>query len=70
MKNNNKIQFSWDGKPFGGRKFILVQLPEKISEKKEAYKAGYRVISDITMERVRRAGEKYKGVETSFKIYK
>lgn len=59
-----------DGKPAGGRKFILVQLPEKISEKQEAYKAGYRVISDITMERVRRAGEKYKGVETSFKIYK
>jgi adenine-specific DNA-methyltransferase len=58
-----------DGKPTGGRKFILVQLPEKISENKEAYKAGYRVISDITMERVRRAGKKYKNINTNFKIY-
>ena len=59
-----------DGKPAGGRKFILVQLPEKISESKEAFKAGYRVISDITMERVRRAGGKYKGVDTGFKALK
>ena len=53
----------------GGRKFILVQLPEKIDEKKEAFKAGYRVISDITMERVRRAGEKYKSVDVNFKVF-
>ena len=57
-----------DGKPTGGRKFILVQLPEKISEKQEAFKAGYRVISDITMERAARAGEKYKGVDVGFKV--
>ena len=31
----------------GGRKFILVQLPEKIDSKKEAFKAGYKKISDI-----------------------
>lgn len=52
----------------GGRKFILVQLPEKIDEKKEAYKAGYRHISDITIERVCRAGEKYKSVDNGFKV--
>ena len=51
------------------RQFILVQLPEKIAEKAEAFKAGYRVISDITMERVRRAGAKYKGVDTEFNTY-
>lgn len=52
----------------GGRKFILVQLPEKIDEKKEAFKAGYKNISDITIERVKRAGEKYKGVDNGFKV--
>jgi adenine-specific DNA-methyltransferase len=52
----------------GGRKFILVQLPEKIDEKKEAFKAGYKHISDITIERVRRAGEKYKNVDNGFKV--
>ena len=53
----------------GGRKFILVQLPEKIDDKKEAFKAGYKHISDITIERVKRAGEKYKNTDTNFKIY-
>ncbi len=52
----------------GGRKFILVQLPEKIDEKKEAFKAGYKHISDITIERVKRAGEKYKSVDNGFKV--
>ena len=51
-----------------GRKFILVQLPEKIDAKKEAFKAGYKKISDITIERVKRAGEKYKGVDNGFKV--
>jgi len=53
----------------GGRKFILVQLPEKIDEKKEAFKAGYKKISDITIERVKRAGEKYKSVDVNFKVF-
>ena len=42
----------------GNRKFIMVQLPEEVEEKSEAYKAGYRTISDIGQERIRRAGEK------------
>jgi adenine-specific DNA-methyltransferase len=37
-----------DGK---NRKFILIQLPEATDEKSEAYKAGYKKISDITIER-------------------
>lgn len=38
----------------GNRKFILVQLPERTDEKSEAYKAGYKKISDITIERNKR----------------
>jgi adenine-specific DNA-methyltransferase len=44
----------------GARKFICVQLPEQTDENSEAYKAGYFKISDITKERIRRAGEKIK----------
>lgn len=44
----------------GNRKFILVQLPEVCEEKSEAYKAGYRTISEIGKERIRRAGKKIK----------
>lgn len=40
----------------GNRKFILVQLPEKLDEKTEAYKAGYDNICEIGKERIRRAG--------------
>ncbi len=36
------------------RKFILVQLPELTDEHSEAYKAGYKKISDITIERNKR----------------
>lgn len=42
----------------GNRKFIMVQLPEKTSEKSEAYKAGYETICDIGKERIRRAAAK------------
>ena len=44
----------------GNRKHIQVQLPEPTEEKSEAYKAGYRKISDIARERINRAGEKIK----------
>ncbi len=42
------------------RKFILVQLPEKTNEDSAAYKAGYKTISEIGKERIRRAGKKIK----------
>jgi len=42
----------------GNRKYILVQLPETTDEKSEAYKAGYKKISDITIERNKRVIEK------------
>jgi len=38
----------------GNRNFIMVQLPELTDEKSEAYKAGYKKISDITIERNKR----------------
>ena len=42
----------------GNRKYILVQLPEVANERSEAYKAGYKKISDITIERNKRVIEK------------
>ncbi len=42
----------------GNRKYILVQLPETTDKKSEAYKAGYKKISDITKERLKRVIKK------------
>lgn len=42
----------------GNRKYILVQIPEATDEKGEAYKNGYKKISDITIERNKRAIQK------------
>ena len=42
----------------GNRKYILVQLPEATDETSEAFKAGYKKISDITIERNKRVVEK------------
>lgn len=64
----------------GKRKFIMVQLPEPTDEKSDAYKAGYKNISDIGKERIRRAGEKIKeenkdkeniaNLDVGFKVFK
>lgn len=54
----------------GKRKFILVQIPEATDEKSEAYKAGYKTISEITKERLRRAGQKISKGDIGFKVYK
>ncbi len=42
----------------GNRKYILVQLPEATDKTSEAYKAGYKKISDITIERNKRVVER------------
>lgn len=42
----------------GSRKYILVQLPEQTEEKSEAFNAGYKTITEIGKERIRRAGKK------------
>lgn len=64
----------------GNRKFIMVQLPEPTDENSEAYKAGYKNISEIGKERIRRAGEKIKegykdkenieNLDIGFKVFK
>lgn len=42
----------------GNRKFVLVQLPEPCDKDSEAFKAGYKTISDIGKERIRRVIKK------------
>lgn len=42
----------------GNRKYILVQIPEATDPKSEAFKAGYKKISDITIERNKRVVER------------
>jgi adenine-specific DNA-methyltransferase len=42
------------------RKFICIQIPELTEVKSEAHIAGYKTISEITKERINRAGEKIK----------
>ena len=44
----------------GHRRFILVQLPERVDEGTEAFEAGFRTICDIGEERIRLAGAKIK----------
>ncbi|MDI1229686.1 MAG: site-specific DNA-methyltransferase [Methylobacter sp.] len=58
----------------GNRKFILVQLPEQTKADSEAYKAGFKKISDITIERVKRVvngyGDNPQPLEAGFKVYR
>jgi adenine-specific DNA-methyltransferase len=62
----------------GNRKFIQVQLPEIVDDKSEAYKAGYKTITEIGKERIRKAGkkiaeenpDKVKNLDLGFKIFK
>lgn len=51
------MQLNCDG---GNRKYICIQLPEVTDEKSDAFKAGFKTISEITKERIRRAGERIK----------
>lgn len=46
--------FSLNKKDKGNRKYILVQVPEIIDEKSEAFNEGFKKISDITIERNKR----------------
>jgi adenine-specific DNA-methyltransferase len=53
----------------GNRRFICVQLPEATEEESEAYKARYKKISDISRERIRRAGDKIWKGDIGFKSF-
>lgn len=60
----------------GNRQFICVQINEQIDRKKEAYKAGYRTIFEITKDRIIKASEKLaqenpeSHFDQGFKIFK
>lgn len=60
----------------GNRQFICVQIDEQIAGDKEAYKAGYRTIFEITKDRIIKAGEKIvqefpeRNFKHGFKIFK
>ncbi|MBY7970299.1 site-specific DNA-methyltransferase [Vibrio fluvialis] len=49
------LQNAKDG---GNRKFFMIQLDERVNEKSAASSAGFNLISDISKERIRRAGAK------------
>lgn len=57
------------------RKFILIQIPELTDNKSEAYKAGFKNISEIGKERIRRAAKKIKeetgaDIDYGFRVYR
>ncbi|MBR1638801.1 MAG: site-specific DNA-methyltransferase [Treponema sp.] len=62
----------------GKRKFIMVQVPQKINEDDEAYKAGFKNLCEIGKERIRRAGAKIReenaltagDLDTGFRVLK
>ena len=62
----------------GKRKYIAVQIQEKIDSETETYKAGYKNICEIGKERIRRAGDKIKSesplttqdLDTGFRVLK
>jgi adenine-specific DNA-methyltransferase len=57
----------------GNRKFILVQLPEKLETDSDAYKAGYKTIADVSRDRIKRAingyGENPQPIDAGFKVF-
>lgn len=58
---------------FENKKFILVQLDEKIKPDKIAYQKGFRVISELTKFRLKKAAESYKaekGKDLGFRFYR
>jgi adenine-specific DNA-methyltransferase len=57
----------------GNRKFVLVQIPEATEAKSIAHKNGFKKISDITIERVKRViqgyGDNPQPIEAGFKVF-
>lgn len=42
----------------GTRKFIMIQIPEKVNDNSDAFASGFHTIPEIAEERIRRAGDK------------
>jgi len=59
----------------GNRKFILVQIPEYTAENSIAYSTGYKTISAMCIDRVKRAGSKIRAehpktpIDTGFRVF-
>lgn len=56
-------------------RYIIVQIPENVSEKSEAFQDGYKTICDIGEERIRRAAKRIKeetsaDIDYGFRVYK
>lgn len=67
--------FKYNAELNKNNRFILVQLPEKCSDKSDTLKNGYNTICDIGEERIRRAGNKIKeetnaSIDYGFRVYK
>ncbi len=56
-----------NAKDNGARRFIAVQLPEKIENGSVAYESGYKTIADISKERICRAAKKIQEENTGYK---
>lgn len=57
----------------GNRRFILIQVDEKIHEQTEAYKAGFKNICELARRRIELAGEKIAsnpGEDKGFRVFK
>lgn len=59
---------------FANRKYIMVQLPEKIEKNKPAYDSGYRTIDEIGRMRIKLAAKKIKNetkadIDYGFKLF-
>jgi adenine-specific DNA-methyltransferase len=74
-EKKNAIEKGENPELVGNRKYIMVQLPEPIDEKTDAYKAGYKKISDITIDRIKRVRERIIKenpdieLDTGFKVF-
>lgn len=55
--------FQLNAQDGGSRRTISVQLPEPLVDRTEAWAAGYRTISQLAKERIRRAGARVSGRE-------
>jgi adenine-specific DNA-methyltransferase len=57
------------------RKFILVQLPELFEEKSAPFEDGFKTLSDLSIERIKRANKKIKeetnaDIDYGFRVYR
>lgn len=65
-----------NSKDLGNRKFICVQLAEKLDEKSDAFLADYKTIAEISKERIKRVFRKLKQenqnskIDSGFKVLK